>query len=130
MDADAWIGPVLPGDALVLTINAGGERWTLGQLALHAGDGLELLTEGERRWCEACNGEGRRCLDCGGRGYLFRGRWCPVRFEYVNAGDGTGHALLYLAGPGLGGEERHAIRVRKGDGLRLRAAPCPSVGWL
>lgn len=128
--ATETIGGVLPGAPLVLTVGPGGERWTLDGTPCHAGTGLELLTEGESRDCGPCEGEGRigdfdadtrrACPECGGRGYLFAPLWLRVRFEYRNDGDGTGEAFLYVRGPGLGGEERHAIRVRNGDGLRCR----------
>ena len=115
-----WVRADLPGDPLVLTIDAGGERWTLTGKPCHGGDGIELLTEGERRDCAGCDGGGRACPDCGGRGYTFAPLWLRVRFEYDNAGDGTGEAFLYVRAPGGGGEARHAIRVRKGDALRCR----------
>ena len=124
---------VLPGSPLVLTVDAGEERWTLGGEPVHAGAQLYLLTEGPADDCAACDGAGRvgagrvgagdarrDCPGCGGRGYHYAPTWIPVRFEYVNAGDGTGEALLYVAGPGLRGEPRHAIRVRAGDELRCR----------
>lgn len=122
------LGDERRGLPLVLTLDAGGERWTLAGAPVHAGDGLYLLTEGDRSWCRECDGEGRHgegedrreCERCHGRGYTFVPLWIGVRFEYVNRGDGTGEALLYVRGPGLGGEDRHAIRVRNGDGLRLR----------
>lgn len=124
----------LPGAPLVLTLDGGGERWTLDGRQLHAGDGVELLTErldadAGARWCGTCNGEGRAgagearrtCPDCGGRGYPFVPLWLPVRFEYSNAGDGTGSAYLYVRGPGLGGDLRHAIELRgSADGARVR----------
>lgn len=125
-----WIGVDLPGDVLTLTIDGGGERWTLDGKPLHGGDGVELLSEGERQWCPACNGEGWRaggagrvrCPDCGGRGYLFLPVWLPVRFEYRN---GSGEAYLYPRLPGGGGELRHALTVRPGDGLRARQRAAP-----
>ncbi|GDX83637.1 hypothetical protein LBMAG42_54480 [Deltaproteobacteria bacterium] len=137
----------LPGSPLVLTVDAGGERWTLDGKPCHAGDSFELLTEGATSECSRCEGTGRvhknggpvtratgwrsldrvsHCPACGGRGYLFAPLWLRVRFEQQNAGDGTGEALLYVRGPGLGGEERHAIRVRRGEGLRIRL-PVPAV---
>ena len=63
-----WIGAELPGSPLVLTVDSGGERWTLAGRPLHAGDGLELLTEGEHTACHQCDGEGGACRECGGRG--------------------------------------------------------------
>ena len=125
-----WIGVDLPGDVLTLTIDGGGERWTLDGKPLHGGDGVELLSEGERRWCGPCDGEGWRagdggrvrCPDCGGRGYLFRPVWIPVRFEYRN---GKGEAYLYPRLPGGGGELRHGLTVRPGDGLRARQRVAP-----
>ena len=123
-----WVRAALPGSPLVLTVDTGGERWRCDGKPLHGGAGLELLTEGERRGCAPCDGEGRvgegeargACFACGGRGYTFAPLWLRVRFEYQNAGDGSGEALLYVRGPGLGGEEHHAIRVRRGEGLRCR----------
>ena len=155
MTPAGWIGAVLPGAPLVLTVGPGGERWTLDGKPCHGGDGFELLTEGESRECTACEGDGvtrgpflldaepwpppylppaeraaaqnapprpapNRCPDCDGRGYTFAPLWLRVRFEYRNAGDGTGEAFLYVRAPGGGGEERHAIRVRRGDALRCR----------
>ena len=129
MTGPEWVGAAVPGYPLVLTVDAGGERWTLTGRPLHAGDGVELLTEGERHGCRSCDGEGRwpgptgsgeACPDCGGRGYAYAALWLRVRFEYVNAGDGTGEALLYVSGPGLGGADHHAIRVRRGEALRCR----------
>jgi len=60
-----WIGVDLPGDVLTLTIDGGGERWTVDRKPLHGGDGVELLSEGERQWCPRCNGEGWRAGDAG-----------------------------------------------------------------
>lgn len=127
MTGESWIGAVLPGDVLSLTVDSGGERWMLDGKPLHGGDGVELLSEGLRRSCGPCDGEGWRtggagrvrCADCGGRGYLFSAVWIPVRFEYRNDGNGTGEAYLYPRIPG-GGELRHALTVRAGDGLRVR----------
>ena len=121
----------LPGAPLVLTVDAGGERWTLDGGPLHGGDGIDLLAEGDRERCEDCRGEGtvaagaqrRSCPACAGRGYLFSALWLPVRFEYRNDGDGTGPAFLYLALPGGGVDVRHAIEVRRGDRLRCRLRP-------
>jgi len=108
-----WIGAELPGSPLVLTVDSGGERWNLAGRPLHAGDGLELLTEGERSPCRPCDEQG--CAECGGRGYTFAPLWLRVGFEYVN---GKSEALLYLRAPGA--EREHAIRVRAGDRLRCR----------
>ena len=127
-DPAEWVRAELPGFPLVLTLDAGGGRWRCDGRPLHGGDGLDLLTEGESRWCDPCHGEGctvegearRTCPDCGGRGYTFAPLWVPVRFEYQNAGDGTGEALLYVRAPGGGGKDHHAIRVRRGEGLRFR----------
>ena len=104
----------LPGVAPVLTVDAGGERWLLDGLPLHAGDGVEVLAVAERAPCPACDCE-HGCPVCGGSGELLRPTWWPARWEYRNAGDG----LLYLP-LCCGREERHAVRVNAGDGLRLR----------
>lgn len=130
-----------PGAPLVLTVDAGGERWTLEGRAVHAGEVIEVLAEASRAPCATCDGEGRvdealtvrrawvavgestgraRCPDCDGRGYLFAPAWWPARFEYRNAGDGTGPAFLYLPLAGGGFEVRHAVEVRAGDGMRFR----------
>jgi hypothetical protein len=119
-DPAAMVGAELPGDLLVLALDTGGERWHLAGRPLHAGDVIELLTEGPRATCRACDGESSRCASCGGRGYLFAPAWIAVRFEYVNAGDGTGEASLYLRLPAGRFEARHAIRARRGDALRCR----------
>lgn len=116
MTGEPWIGADLPGDVLRLELDAGGERWHLGPRPVHAGDELELLSEAARRRCPDC-GEG--CDTCDWRGYLFRPLWLPVRFEYVNARDGSGCAYLYPPLPGAGGSTGR-IEVRKGYGLRLR----------
>ena len=131
-----WVRAELPGSPLVLTVDAGGERWRCNGRPLHGGDRLDLLTEGESRWCDPCHGEGCTvegeayrphatggrctCPDCGGRGYTFAPVWVAVRFEYRNAGDGTGEALLYVRAAGGGRKDHHAIRVRNGDSLRFR----------
>lgn len=123
-----FLGAELPGAPLVLTVDAGGERWMLDGLPLHAGDGVELLVEGEREPCARCEAEGvlvvedqrTTCPGCAGRGYRFRALWLPVRFEYRNDGDGSGPAFLYAALAGGGVRERHAIEVRSGDWLRCR----------
>ena len=135
MSPAEWVRADLPGSPLVLTVGPGGERWTLDGKPCHAGEGFELLIEGEGRNCDTCEGEGRigdwdadtrrACLDCGGRGYTFAPLWLRVRFEYQNAGDGTGEALLYVRAPGGGEKDHHAIRVRKGEGLRFRL-PVPA----
>ena len=122
------IGASLPGAPLVLTVDTGGERWTLDGAPLHGGDGIDLLAEGESEPCGDCHGEGRieagaskrACPGCAGRGYLFVALWLPVRFEYRNDGDGTGPAFLYLSLACGGVDVRHAIEVRKGDRLRCR----------
>lgn len=119
---------MIPGAPLVLTVDTGGERWTLEGRPLHGGDRIDVLAEGIRSTCGTCDGEGRvgegerrgRCPDCDGRGYLFAPLWWPARFEYRNDADGTGPAFLYLPVVGGGGAQRHAIEVRNGDELRCR----------
>lgn len=124
----SMLGAELPGAPLVLTVDAGGERWTLDGAPLHGGDGIDLLAEGDREPCEDCHEEGtveagaqrRSCPACAGRGYLFIALWLPVRFEYRNDGDGNGPAFLYLRLACGGVDVRQAIEVRKGDRLRCR----------
>ena len=123
----------MPGAPMELRLDAGGERWHLEGRPLHAGGRLELLTATARSSCPTCRGEGTdykgpkdaegeypRCSVCDGHGQLFRPAWLPVRFEYSNAGDGSGHALLYLDLPGQWTQARHAIQVQAGDQVRCR----------
>jgi len=114
----------LPGGPLDLRVGPGGERWHLDGKPLHAGAALELLTASARAWCPTCGDDGpanpSTCPDCGGCEQWIRPAWVSVRFEYWNAGDGSGSALLYLALPGLNSTDRHAIEIHNGDGARLR----------
>ena len=131
--APGRIGAELPGAPLVLTVDTGGERWTLDGRPLHGGDRVEVLAEVDRQPCADCDGEGRagegdgrhRCPACIGRGYTFEALWLPVLFEYVNAGDGSGVAYLYPPIFGALPEERNAIHIRRGDAVRCRW-PAPS----
>lgn len=137
-----------PGELLTLTLDKGGERWTLDGRPLHAGEALEVLLRGDGRACPACGGEGRlpgpacppdgecpdcpavspacddvapaECPDCDGHGDLYRPAWLHVRFEFHNAGDGTGYALLFPALWHGAHADRLALRVLREDRVRAR----------
>jgi hypothetical protein len=137
-----------PGAPLRLALDAGGERWTLDGRPVHAGEALEALLRAEAATCPRCRGEGRRipdtyphepgadcdcpicdggvmpervrCPACDGDGELYRPVWLAVRFEYHNAGDGSGHALLYPRLWHGAGAERLAVRVEGEDLVRCR----------
>ena len=126
-----------PGEWLTLTLDKGGERWTLDGRPLHAGDEVEVLLRGEGRMCSTCDGEGKldgnehpECPDCEGDGDLYRPAWCPARFEFQNHFDGTGHALLFLPLWHGAHADRLALRVEQGDRVRCRwpapGAPLPA----
>ena len=70
--------------------DAGGRRWFLDDRPVHAGTGLELLCESNRRPCPDC-GDG--CPSCDERGFLFDPLWLRVRAEFDYH---RGCALLYL----------------------------------
>lgn len=125
MTPPGWVGAALPGLPLVLTVDAGGERWTLDARPLSDGDGVELLTEGDCCECPRCEGTGgalrdgrpvkrttrssglypAACPECGGRGYSFLPVWLRVRFEY----EGAGAPLLCLRVPLDDSESRRRI---------------------
>lgn len=116
-DVASWIGADLPGNLLVLTVDGGGERWTLDGAPLHAGRAVEVLLEAERRPC-GCREDD--CARCGGRGFLFRPLWLRAQFEFRNDGDGSGPAFLYLDLVGARRQPRHAIELHADDGVRCR----------
>ena len=114
-----------PGDLLVPTLGKGGERWTLDERPLHAGDVVEVLLLGDGRMCSTCDDgdgklDGADCPGCDGDGGLYQPAWLPVRSEFHNAEDGTGYALLFLALWHGAHAERLALHVERGDRVRAR----------
>jgi len=100
-----------PGAPLVCGRDAGGVRWFLAGRPVHAGTGLELLTEIEAARCD-CNGNG--CPKCGGRCWRYSPLWLRCRFETGVDPDGSPVGWLYL--PVHGGDPRVAV----GPAMRCR----------
>ena len=100
-----------PGAPLVCGADAGGVRWFLEDRPVHAGTGLELLTEIDGAPCD-CDGDG--CALCGGRCWRYSPLWLRVRFE-SGAGEDRG-PIGWLHLPVHGAD----ARVLVGPSMRCR----------
>ena len=100
-----------PGSRLECGTDAGGVRWFLAGRPVHAGTGLELLTETDRAPCD-CDGDG--CGKCGGGCWRALPLWIRCRFETGVDADGEPIGWLYLPVHGA------QARVPVGPAMRCR----------